>query len=55
MKLAATKHKEFWANLKEDNNIALGRMNVLGSGISECVYQAKDHFTRMVKINGSYP
>ncbi|KAL4452981.1 hypothetical protein ABPG73_000907 [Tetrahymena malaccensis] len=55
VKLAAIKHKEFWANLKEDNNIALGRLNVLGSGISQYVFKAKDHFTRMVKINSQFP
>ncbi|KAL4460692.1 hypothetical protein ABPG72_017168 [Tetrahymena utriculariae] len=55
IKLAAQRHKEFWANLKEDNNIALGRLNVLGSGISEYVFKAKDHFTKMVKINSSFP
>ncbi|EAR82220.2 PAS domain S-box protein (macronuclear) [Tetrahymena thermophila SB210] len=55
IKLAAQRHKEFWANLKEDNNIALGRLNVLGSGISQYVFKAKDHFTRMIKINSSFP
>ncbi|EAR82219.2 PAS domain S-box protein (macronuclear) [Tetrahymena thermophila SB210] len=55
MKLAAAKHKEFWANLREDNNIALGRLNILGSGISQCVYKSKEHFNGMLKINNQLP
>ena len=55
MKLAATKHKEFWANLSEETNAALGRMNILGSGISLCVYKVKDFFSKMIKINPTLP
>ncbi|KAL4452980.1 hypothetical protein ABPG73_000906 [Tetrahymena malaccensis] len=55
MKLAAVKHKEFWANLREDNNIALGRLNILGSGISQCVYKSREHFNGMLKINSQLP
>ncbi|KAL4460691.1 hypothetical protein ABPG72_017167 [Tetrahymena utriculariae] len=55
IKLAAIKHKEFWANLREDNNIALGRLNILGSGISQCVYKSREHFNGMLKINSQLP
>lgn len=44
-------HKEFWFLLREDTNTSLRRLNIVGSGISQRVFKAKNHFSRMIKLN----
>ncbi|EGR30840.1 PAS domain S-box family protein [Ichthyophthirius multifiliis] len=50
MKLSAQMHKEFWAELKEENP-GLLKLNIIGSKISKAVHEAKSHYYDMQKIN----
>jgi hypothetical protein len=50
MKLSANLHKEFWAELKEEQP-DLGKLNTIGSKISKFVNEAKDNYFKMQKIN----
>ncbi|EGR29894.1 PAS domain S-box family protein [Ichthyophthirius multifiliis] len=54
MKLSAQMHKEFWAELKEENP-ALFKLNIIGSKISQAVHEAKSHYHDMQKINNKIP
>lgn len=54
MKISANLHKEFWAELKEEQP-DLGKLNIIGSKISKAVNEAKDNFNKMQKINSSVP
>lgn len=46
MKFSANLHKEFWAELKEDEP-DLGKLNMLGSNISKTVMEAKGQYQKM--------
>ena len=54
MKLSANLHKEFWAELREDQP-DLGKLNMIGSNISKNVNEAKDNYYKMQKINPNVP
>lgn len=46
MKFSAGLHKEFWAELREDDP-DLGKLNVVGANISRTVMEAKDQYQKM--------
>ncbi|EGR33143.1 PAS domain S-box family protein [Ichthyophthirius multifiliis] len=50
MKISAQMHKEFWAELKEENP-ALSKLNIIGSRISQTVHEARSHYNDIQKIN----
>ena len=54
MKFSDNLHKEFWAELREDQP-DLGKLNIIGSNISKTVNEAKENFYKMQKINPNVP
>lgn len=54
MKLSANLHKEFWAELKEEQP-ELRKLNIIGSRISKAVNEARDNFSKMQKIKSDVP
>ncbi|KAL4426723.1 hypothetical protein ABPG74_006095 [Tetrahymena malaccensis] len=54
MKRAIVMHKEFWQELKEENP-SLTKLNIIGSKISQTVFQVKEQMNTMLKIKEDIP
>ncbi|KAL4493019.1 hypothetical protein ABPG72_020798 [Tetrahymena utriculariae] len=54
MKRAIIMHKEFWQELKEENP-SLAKLNIIGSKISQTVFQVKEQMNTMIKIREDIP